>query len=399
MKVAFFHDAPLIRANDGVVYSLDFTYDIWERYLSVFDSLVVSTRMTECNEPETFNRLGLSSGPGVVFSPVTSYSTRYAPVFNKRAIAGEIRSVLSRVDCAIVRLPSSIGRIACEEAIKMDKPYLVELVGCPWDSLWNHSWQGKLVAPLRYFSTKKRVRDAKYVVYVTHHFLQERYPTKGKWISCSDVTLDEFDEKILERRIAKIQNKSDKEAIILGTTGAVHVKYKGQQYVIKALARLKKKGLGNFRYQLVGGGDQSYLKSVAQRYGVSEQVEFVGKISHQEVFEWLDEIDVYIQPSETEGLPRALIEAMSRGLPCLGSRAGGIPELLEEKCLFGKTRRNVDEIVELLEGLTKDSMKKQARLNFEESKKYDKEVLEHQRRQFLKHFRKTIVNNDQQVLR
>ena len=35
MKVAFFHDAPLIRADDGTVYSTGFTYDVWERYLSV----------------------------------------------------------------------------------------------------------------------------------------------------------------------------------------------------------------------------------------------------------------------------------------------------------------------------------------------------------------------------
>ena len=384
MKVAFFHDAPLIRANDGVVYSLGFTYDIWERYLSVFDSLVVSTRMTECNEPETFNRLGLSSGPGVVFSPVTSYSTRYAPVFNKRAIAGEIRSVLSRVDCAIVRLPSSIGRIACEEAIKMDKPYLVELVGCPWDSLRHHSWQGKMVAPFAYYGTKKIVEDAEYVVYVTSEFLQERYPTKGKWIACSDVALEESDDKILEARISKIKNKPKSEPIIVGTIGAVDIKYKGQQNVIKALARLKEQGLHNFQYQLVGDGDQSYLRSVAQKFGVAEQVKFLGKMSHQEVFKWLDSIDVYIQPSKTEGLPRSLIEAMSRGLPCFGSRAGGIPELLEEDCLFSITRRTVDEIADLLESLTRDSMERQARHNFEESRKYDEVVLNHRRRQFLR---------------
>ena len=390
MKVAFFHDAPLIRANDGVVYSLGFTYDIWERYLSVFDSLVVSTRMTECNEPETFNRLGLSSGPGVVFSPVTSYSTRYAPVFNKRAIAGEIRSVLSRVDCAIVRLPSSIGRIACEEAIKMDKPYLVELVGCPWDSLRHHSWQGKMVAPFAYYGTKKKVEDAEYVVYVTSEFLQERYPTKGKWIACSDVALEESDDKILEARISKIKNKPKSEPIIVGTIGAVDIKYKGQQNVIKALARLKEQGLHNFQYQLVGDGDQSYLRSVAQKFGVAEQVKFLGKMSHQEVFKWLDSIDVYIQPSKTEGLPRSLIEAMSRGLPCFGSRAGGIPELLDDDYLFSNTRTNADEIAELLKGLTKDCMEEQAWRNFMQSRSYEKRFLDAKRQRFFREFQQSV---------
>jgi glycosyltransferase involved in cell wall biosynthesis len=42
----------------------------------------------------------------------------------------------------------------------------------------------------------------------------------------------------------------------------------------------------------------------------------------------LDTADLFVHPSRTEGLPRALIEAMARGLPCIGSNVGGIPELL-----------------------------------------------------------------------
>ena len=37
--------------------------------------------------------------------------------------------------------------------------------------------------------------------------------------------------------------------------------------------------------------------------------------------------------SRTEGLPRALIEAMAAGLPCIGTRVGGIPELLDDEAL------------------------------------------------------------------
>ena len=43
-----------------------------------------------------------------------------------------------------------------------------------------------------------------------------------------------------------------------------------------------------------------------------------------------DNIDVFIMPSLQEGLPRSMVEAMSRGCNVIGSRVGGIPELLDD---------------------------------------------------------------------
>ena len=48
------------------------------------------------------------------------------------------------------------------------------------------------------------------------------------------------------------------------------------------------------------------------------------------VFEWLDTIDLYVQPSLTEGMPRAAIEAMSRGCPVVVSDVGGLKNLVDK---------------------------------------------------------------------
>src|SRR5699024_1154844 len=135
--------------------------------------------------------------------------------------------------------------------------------------------------------------NSSYVVYVTSKFLQNRYPTKGKNTNCSNVALTEFDDSILENRLDKIKDMNKENKIIIGTTAAVDVRYKGQQYVIQALGKLKKRGIVNLEYQLIGGGNQEYLRSVCKRYDVIDQVKFLGSIPHDKVISWLDDIDLY----------------------------------------------------------------------------------------------------------
>ena len=46
----------------------------------------------------------------------------------------------------------------------------MEVVGCAWDALWNHSYKGKILAPKSYMSMRRAVSKAPYVVYVTNGF-------------------------------------------------------------------------------------------------------------------------------------------------------------------------------------------------------------------------------------
>ena len=102
----------------------------------------------------------------------------------------------------------------------------------------------------------------------------------------------------------------------------------------------------------------------------------------EKIFEWLDSIDIYVQPSRQEGMPRALIEAMSRGIPAFGAKTGGIPELLPEQYLFSNSSKNINEIIKILESLQNGNMMQLAEQNYEVAKKYRGKEIQKVREEF-----------------
>jgi glycosyltransferase involved in cell wall biosynthesis len=389
MKAMFCYDGPLSQDQYGNYYGVALNERMFSRYYQITDSLTVAIRTEQIKTGGIKNgllRINLDNFQ-VVSCP--NLSSLKGMLFNRSKANSILFDQIKNTDFLVIRLPSVIGILSIEIARKMNKPFLIELVGCPWDANWNHSWKGKLVAPFMWHATKKAVKNAPYVLYVTNEFLQNRYPSTGKTVGCSNVALPTLDESVLDARLQKIKQMTKNKPVVIGTTAAVDVRYKGQEYVIQAIAELNKQGY-NFEYRLVGGGDKTYLQSIAENYGVADKVIFEGSIPHEKVFDYLDSIDIYVQPSKTEGLPRALIEAMSRGCPCIGSKAGGIPELLDNAYIFRSG--NVKELVTILANFDVEKMVKQAKRNFEFSKGYAKEVIETRRNEFFKQFAESVRN-------
>ncbi len=64
------------------------------------------------------------------------------------------------------------------------------------------------------------------------------------------------------------------------------------------------------------------------------KLKIIGPVRHDQVFPWLDSLDLYIQSSYQEGLCCSVIEALSRALPVICSDTGGNYELVEQKVYF-----------------------------------------------------------------
>ena len=145
----------------------------------------------------------------------------------------------------------------------------------------------------------------------------------------------------------------------------------------------KKIGKTNFTYQIVGAGDKSEILNLARKYDVEEMINFIGTIDHKNIFSWFDSIDIYIQPSDVEGLCRSIVEAMSRGCPCVVSNVGGNIELINDQFIF-KKKIYMDLTSKLLHLLSsKEIMTSQAKRNFYEAKKFEMKKLQNKRKSFI----------------
>lgn len=276
-------------------------------------------------------------------------------------------------------------------AKEQNKKFMSFVVSCAWDAYWNHGILGKMLAPYKFLKTRYTIKHSDYVLYVSNSFLQNRYPTNAKFqCGCSNVKIEQLDESIIDKRIKFIDRWDGKELRIV-TTGAVDVRYKGHEFVLRALNYLKHAGKTNIQYYILGGGTPTFLQKLVKKYGIEEQVHFLGIVPHDEIFATLDNMHIYIQPSLQEGLPRAMVEAMSRGLMCVGANTAAIPELIEKR--FVTRRKSSDDIANILDNVTKEQLKEQALINFNEAKKYEEEKVNARRRDFFDKIINDIKNN------
>ncbi len=382
MDALFVYGDRVAQDREGCFYiGTAFSQEIFDRYLEYFDHLILVMRKSPVDPSDTgalrrMNRI-TSERIRVIYLPDTVGSVRQ---FLDPRIRREIRTVLERQitpdRAVILRLHSSYCYIAARICVKRGIPYLAEAVGCPWDSLTHHSLKGKVLAPSAAAQMRYCMRHAAYAIYVTKKFLQSRYPTNGVSAAVSDVELLPAEETTLTRRLDKIRElkAGQDRRLRIGTSGSVQVAYKGQRFVFEALADLKKRGICRYEYHLAGGGDDTELRNLADKLEIEDLVVFEGSLPHDRIYGWLDDLDLYIQPSEQEGLSRALIEAMSRALPAFASDVGGNRELVADPSCIHKCGA-VQEIAEELATLTPERMADMAKQNFEIAKGYQKELL------------------------
>ena len=199
------------------------------------------------------------------------------------------------------------------------------------------------------------------------------YTDKWRIVGVSQAVVNDLlDKGIPKGRLALIRNAIDSKALIerqfskvvalnklllpqdklvIGTIGRTkHIK--GHDILLEGFAPICVKNK-ELHLVIMGGGElESRLNDLAERLGISDNVTITGSLT--DAYKYLKTVDIFIMPSRSEGLPVAMLEAMSTGLPVIGSNVGGIPEALGDAgiTIDANSIQAVTESIERLVGAT-----------------------------------------------
>jgi phosphatidylinositol alpha-1,6-mannosyltransferase len=326
MRLVVTAEERLQRTPDGVVWSTGtFANGFWQRYRPVFDEVRVAARVLAVPAPAA----GMTrvDGDGVSVWALPHYIGPAQFLRQRRALHAAIGAAAEPGDAVLVRAPSAIGTMLCAALARRGQPYGVEVVGDPQDVYAAGAVEHPL-RPLfqRWFVTRLRRQclGAAGAAYVTERSLQERYPVGPGAFTASYSSIE-----LRPDAFVPVPREPATGVPRLVTVGSLEQLYKGTDILIEAVAGLRRAGLPVTLTVVGDGRYRGMLTDLAARLLVSDLVTFAGTVpAGAGVRARLDDADLFVLPSRAEGLPKAVLEAMARGLPCVASTVGGNPELL-----------------------------------------------------------------------
>ena len=385
MKLIFYTEARFIKVGKNYYSSeSSFSYSLFKRYLQYFDEVVICARVKEGFENDVLpqnivNKENVDVYPLPYYVGFNAFLKKYFAL--KKSIETSIKKLYVKNEASVLcRVPGRIGAIAIKKLKKKGIPYGIEVVGDPYDVLSNSATNHPLAPIIRLFSYRSLKNVAYHspaALYVTDEKLQERYPNAHFNIGVSDVVMPE--DAFVENSLSG----THKGTFQLICVGSLDQMYKAPDVMIKALGKLIQKGI-DVHLNWVGDGKfRPEMEELASQVGVQKNITFHGKLpGNMAVRAQLDKANLFVMPSRMEGLPRAMVEAMARALPCVGTKICGIQELLEKKCLVDVN--DIDGLAIKIEQFINDTdlLSEQSAKNLKKSLNSREEILKPKRDKF-----------------
>jgi glycosyltransferase involved in cell wall biosynthesis len=367
---------------DGRVWTYGpMAYSFWQRYLDVFEQVCVLARVRPV--PAVPVGAQRADGPGVEFAWIPYYVGPWQYLQRAPQVHRVIRETVLVEDAAILRVGSNVGNWVAARLHHLKRPYGVEVVQDPYDAYAPGACRHPLRPLFRLWLTyqlRQQCQRACAAAYVTRSALQQRYPARPGVLSTHYSSIDLSAEAFAANSHVPAP---DQQSFTIVMVGMLNQLYKAPDVLIDAVSLCVREGL-NIQLVLVGDGKhRAELEQRAVRHGIEAHVCFRGQLpTGQAIRDVLDSADLFVLPSRQEGLPRAMIEAMARGLPCIGSTVGGFAELLPPADLVppGDVRALAQKIRDVL--ISPQRLAAMAARNLEHARIYHSDLLRKRRIMF-----------------
>jgi glycosyltransferase involved in cell wall biosynthesis len=392
MRVLVVIDHRFDSTPDGAVWTQTmFTPSYWKRYLEVFDEVSVVARVRPVEKAlPGWIQVNVDK---IAVQPLPHYLGPWEYIRQRQQVLAAAQNAFTVGDAVMFYSASPPALAIRKKADALGYPFSVYIIANPYDVFS----PGAVRNPLRPFfqwlaprQLRSLCQSASATAYITEAALQQQYPPAltafATYYSMAELTEEAFVEQ--PRTFSPSQT-----SWTLITVGAMSQLYKAQDILIKAIARCIRQGLD---LQLVFVGDGQYrpmLETQADELGIGDRCHFRGQLTTGSVVrQELDQADLFVLPSRQEGLPRAMLEAMARGLPCLGSTVGGIPELLSSEDTVPPAHTEVlaDKIREML--ADGDRLTHASARNLNRAQDYREHAIRDRRTTFYKNLRQQTEN-------
>ncbi len=305
---------------------LSFPFAYWREYTALFVEVCPIARVYQRMRPPADSQR--ADGTRVSFLPIVNYVGFWSLLRHGPQAFWQCGRAVHQSDAILLRW-GLVGAMCWPWVLSSRRPYGFECGGHAGESVRrvkNIHILGlhRVLARIADALCAQMAKRAACAAYVSRE-VQRRYPSgepAREWCFSSV----RIDREILRapRQVDRIR-RSEWHVVSVGRLEPE----KGHIHLVRAVAELRRRGL-HIRLTLVGPGREIVaLRSLASQLQLDEHFECAGMVPWgAELWRILDDADLFVIPSLTEGLPRALVEAMARGVPSIGTNVGGIPELL-----------------------------------------------------------------------
>jgi len=366
-------DRVLLSADGSTWSTTGLRSSTWDQLLKVFTGVRFAARSrTLLGSPPAgatrIDKVGATLAPIAMFHSPLQLLKRY------RQVRDSLEVAIRDADVILLKVPGTLSNLAFPILLRAGRRFGVNVVGDPTEVLRGPVGPA-LLRPVvrRWFvrNMRRQCRAATVAIYVSSHVLPDRYPpgptTETAYLSNVDLGEEAFRRPSGGRPTGPFR---------IVTVGSLEQAYKGVDVLLRAFAPLARHDM-KLELTVVGDGRvRKGLEELAHSLGIDERVRFVGSVpGPAAVREIVSEADLFVLASRTEGLPRALIEAMALGVPSIGTSVGGIPELLPPEDRVAPD--DVPELSKLIKEVIDDPRRRAAmsERNFDKAREYRESVL------------------------